>query len=191
MPSLRGPVHRRRTQGRGSTMTDRPCRSDGPLEGRHPAFPCAPRGAHLPKKAPGGAREGRMPSLQGPVHCRRTQGPRSTMAERPCHSDGPSEGRHSAFPCALRGAHLSKKAPDGAREGRMPSLQGPAHRRRTQGPRSTIAERPCHSDGPLEGRHPAFPCAPQGAHLSKKAPGGAGEGRMPSLQGPVHRLGGK
>ena len=111
----------------------------------------APPGALKPlaKKAPIGAREGRMPSLQRPVPKVR-QGREASRGSPRGKTSGqvggqagiPLEGRHSAFPRAVRRAQpFAKKAPVGAREGRMPSLQRPIpkvrHRdaRRAEAPR--------------------------------------------------------
>ena len=91
-------------------------------------------------------REGRMPSLQRPVHppgsvrwrrdatfhggkaeCLPSKGPSIRLAQFAGGETRPSvEGRHSAFPRAVRRAEacLPGKAPGGAWGGRMPSPQG-------------------------------------------------------------------
>ena len=173
------------------------------MEGRHSAFPSVPPGTLFPRlpprKAPVGAREGRMPSLRGPhvppkpTRCRARDARLAT-----CRTwRGTGLWREGILPSlACRQARSStlarRKAPIGAREGRMPSLQGPhvppkPTRCRARNAR-LAACRTWRRDGPLEGRHSAFPGVPSGTLLlrlpQEKRLSALREGRMPSLQGP-------
>ena len=110
------------------------------LEGRHSAFPGAARRLSFANaaSAPDGAREGRMPSLQGPSQsqgtcpCSLRVGDPASPAGWRTHTeqiaqrvDAPwkwsssVKGRHSAFPGAARRLSFANaaSAPDGAREG--------------------------------------------------------------------------
>ena len=75
---------------------------------------------------------------------------RREQGQAPRHWEGLKEGRHSAFPRAVRraGCVCEGKAPCGAREGRMPSLQ-----KKTI---SMVHQRVARSV-PWEGRQNAFP----------------------------------
>ena len=193
------------------------------LEGRHSAFPGAARRLSFANaaSAPDGAREGRMPSLlkalpmSGSLSllpARRRPGAlgglQTRMEQIAQRVDAPwkwssVEGRHSAFPGAARRLSFANaaSAPDGAREGRMPSLLkalpmsgslslSPARRRpdvlgALQTRMEQIAQR---VDAPwkwssVEGRHSAFPGAARRLSFANaaSAPDGAREGRMPSL----------
>ena len=144
---------------------------NGPSEGRHSAFPSADR------RFPGvsaltRAREGRMPSL--PVFPFRRQRPKNRCLRQrflpPAQAvlapdNGPSEGRHSAFPSADR-RFPGVSALTRAREGRMPSL--PVFPFRRQRPKNRCLRQrflpPAQAvlapdNGPSEGRHSAFPSA--------------------------------
>ena len=193
------------------------------VEGRHSAFPGAARRLSFANaaSAPDGAREGRMPSLLKALpmsgslslfSARRRPGTlgglQTHMEQIAQRVDAPwkwssVEGRHSAFPGAARRLSFADaaSAPDGAREGRMPSLLKalpmsgslslfPARRRPgvlggLQTRMEQIAQR---VDAPwkwssVEGRHSAFPGAARRLSFADaaSAPDGAREGRMPSL----------
>ena len=159
--------------------------------------------------APGGAlgKAECLPS-KGPVHCalgpvvlrchrsvwQTPQAlPTAPEAARPLGMGGPLEGRHSAFPSAVRRFSSGKRcerASRRAREGRMPSLQGtrplcPRPGRSSMPPKllasaasppdGTRSSPPTWRWGPLEGRHSAFPSAVRRFPLASavSAPGGA------------------
>ena len=137
LPS-KGPPHALSADRRLSSPVFGPRRVFGSID----TGDCAPK-AHRWRSgagAPDGAREGRMPSLQGPSsrsECRQTlvlarlrtsKGFRFDRHGRPQGS--PLGGKAFCLPYAPK-AHRWRSgagAPSGAREGRMPSLQGPSSR---------------------------------------------------------------
>ena len=135
-------------------------------------------------------RQPQPPSFRRRLVVRRSQGPQGRGGPRTLGRlgvDGPSEGRHSAFPGAPIGALLpvcnEVSALARAREGRMPSLRRPI-RRRSDGCRHALAA----ATGPGgEGILPSL--APSGAHglstFERMRLAAHREGKMPSPPGPV------
>ena len=155
-------------------VTGAPQGTDGPLEGRHSAFPSAPQGALaarrqekrltalgkaecLPSRDPPG------PSISGMDLPRGELAPPRRFEQKvtgpPQGTNGPLEGRHSAFPSAPQGA-LASFTPGPSISG-LDLLRGELAVPRQLEQKVTGA--PQGTDGPLEGRHSAFPSAPGGA----------------------------
>ena len=188
MPSLQGPhVPPKPTRCRARDARLAACRTwkrDGPLEGRHSAFPSVPSGTLLLRLP----EEKRLSAL-GKAECLPSKGltfhqsqPAVAQGRSPrrlsdLERDGPLEGRHSAFPSVPSGTLFltlaRRKAPVGAREGRMPSLQGLTFHQSqpavAQG-RSPRRLSDLEKGRAFGGRHPAFPSVPPGTLFLTLAP---------------------
>ena len=126
---------------------------DGPLEGRHPAFPGAhQRAGPMERRLPAPGKAECLPSEDTPLPVTSAD-----MRPRPdLGVDGPLEERHPAFPGAhQRAGPMERRLSAPGKAECLPSEDTPL-----PGTSADMRPRPdLDMDGPLEGRHPAFPGA--------------------------------